>query len=134
MFRVRNLLALLAMLSTFSVAQANTEDPSPILNLLTSSLKELCPKELANLVTRHDMLLAIRKRPIDIQSVCQCSITAVLADKKLVEHFRTDQETFRKRTEFGNLKPYTALRYVKSQFDCLAAEIELSLEQIELEK
>jgi hypothetical protein len=90
----------------------------------------ICGSMVSRLVNRPELEAVQRARGVDIATTCSCASETVLRDEWLQKQLTGTEEQLHQRMGSGVLLSYFSARVASAAFNCLATEIEKSLEVV----
>lgn len=99
---------------------------------LLQALRPICERFVGQIATQNDIQLALTARPIDTPAVCQCAASRISADPRLERLWPRSARDVQEPRESDEIKSYITARMIASNLECLARDLETSLQSAEL--
>ena len=99
---------------------------------LLQALRPICERFVLQIVTQKEIQPALTVRPIDTTSVCNCAEAKISADPRLERFWPLSEKDMKGRMESDEVKSYITVRMITSNLECLAQDLETSLQSAEL--
>lgn len=127
-------LAAFALTTATVTAQENAQDPTiDTARYLFSELYKSCPDLINRMTISADLGPILKHRPIDNPTICKCALSRLNQDTRFINYMHVPMSKAQALMETETVKAYAIGRVVSSVMNCLALDIERSLEATPLQ-
>lgn len=126
-------LAVFAAVNGNASALAQTDESKILMETaLVLAMRRPCEQMVEKIVSFESFTAIAEVSPVQKGPVCTCVEAKFLADQRLARYWGRSNQAQKADFSSDNLKTYMAVRYVVSAFECLAVEVNVSMDNFTL--